>query len=124
MSKLEQEKDESGQGFDTKAVKQPNQAIVALITLLVVGAIGVAIYIKDLPKEPDSSGSGSGSYGGQQRNCLASAFNRAPQCSDNNGKNEPTYINDYFLGNRTSVPQACWNNPRNATCQTYVKGHR
>ena len=53
-----------------------------------------------------------------QRYCHTSkTLGQPPQCSDNNGQPERTWIDGNYLGIVNSVPQACWSNPeKNPGC--------
>lgn len=94
--------------------------IILWVTVIVILAVGIYIVIQIINNQ------GEGEFHGSVvRNCIASVLGSAPECSDDNGKLEPTYINNAYLGNMISVPEACWSEPEtNPDCKPFIKSIR
>lgn len=97
----------------TKKIK-----IISWIIIVVILSVGIYITFQIINDWGEGEPHGSQTV----RNCIASVLGNKPQCSDDNGQLEETYINGLYLGVVTSVPGACWSNPAtNLDCQPYIK---
>lgn len=94
----EQEKEESSRGFDKpiKRGKPVNNALVALVVILIVIGVLYATGVFDMFL------GGGGVFGGA-RNCIASVLGNPADCSDYDGSCKSTTINGHPLGSCSGI---------------------